>query len=84
MLPVETGRWENTSLEDRKCTLCSKHDIGDEFHYLFVCDHFISEKEIFKFIFLQKSKHYKIQRTIFFSKYQEACKVIKFCRNYNE
>ena len=39
-LPVETGGWENTPLEDRKCILCSKHDIGDEFHYLFVCDHF--------------------------------------------
>ena len=43
-LPVEAGRWENTPLvEDRKCTLCSKHDIGDEFHYLFVCDNFISD-----------------------------------------
>ena len=44
-LPVETGRWENTPLEDRKCTLCSKHDIGDEYHYLFVCDHFISDRK---------------------------------------
>ena len=37
LLPVETGRWENTPLEDRKCTLCliAKNDIGDEFHYLF-------------------------------------------------
>ena len=41
-LPVETGHWDKTPLEDRKCILCSKHDIGDEFHYLFVCDHFIS------------------------------------------
>ena len=44
-LQVETGRWENTPLEDRKCTLCSKHDIGYEFHYLFVCDHFISDRK---------------------------------------
>ena len=84
-LPVETGRWDNTPLEDRKCTLCSKHDIGDEFHYLFVCDHFISDRKKFlSSFFLQKSKYYKIQRIIFFSKYQEACKVIMFCRNYNE
>ena len=44
-LPVETGRWENTPLEDRKCILCRKYDIGDEFHYLFVCDHFISDRK---------------------------------------
>lgn len=44
-LPVETGRWENISLDERKCNICSKKDIGDEFHYLFVCDLFQSERE---------------------------------------
>lgn len=39
-LPVETGRWNNILFEDRLCTLCDKNDIGDEFHYLFVCKHF--------------------------------------------
>ena len=38
-LPVETGRWENIPLNDRKCTFCNR-DIGDEFHYLFRCSHF--------------------------------------------
>ena len=54
-LPVETGRWENTPLEDRKCTLCSKHDIGYEFHYLFVCDHFISDRKKYLSLYLYKS-----------------------------
>jgi len=40
-LPVETGRWNNISFEDRICTLCHESEIGDEFHYLFTC-HFFS------------------------------------------
>ena len=37
-LPVETGRWNNTLLEDRRCALCNNNHIGDEFHYLFICN----------------------------------------------
>ena len=38
-LPVETGRWSKIRVahEDRKCNLC-KNEIGDEYHYLLVCD----------------------------------------------
>ena len=39
-LPVETGRWNNILFEDRLCTICDKNDIGDEFHYLFICKFF--------------------------------------------
>ena len=45
-LPVETGRWENIPLNDRKCTFCTR-DIGDEFHYLFRCSHFSTERSTF-------------------------------------
>jgi hypothetical protein len=38
-LPIETGRWYNISKDHRKCTKCSEHLIGDEFHYLFICFH---------------------------------------------
>ena len=34
-LPVETGRWENIILDDRKYLLCQSESIGNEFHYLF-------------------------------------------------
>ena len=46
-LPVETGRRDNIPLEERKCNLCEKNDIGDEFHYLFVCSHFNSDRKQF-------------------------------------
>ena len=34
--PIETGRWQKIDRQERKCTLCTKNDIGDEFHYLFI------------------------------------------------
>ena len=40
-LPVETGHWENTLLDERKCVLCEKNN------YLFVCNHFKSERKNF-------------------------------------
>jgi recombinational DNA repair protein RecR len=33
---METGRWQNTSSEDRICHLC-RDGVGDEYHYLFLC-----------------------------------------------
>ena len=35
-LPVETGNWTRTPLEQRKCTRCDRN-IGDEYHYLLEC-----------------------------------------------
>ena len=34
-LNIERGRWNNTVLPDRKCTLCN--DIEDEFHFVVIC-----------------------------------------------
>ena len=46
-LPIECGRWSNIQREDRMCTLCSKHEIGDEFHYLFSCDNFNNKRKLY-------------------------------------
>lgn len=43
-LPVEVGRWEGIPYTKRKCTLCEKNDIGDEFHYLLICPTFATER----------------------------------------
>ena len=37
-IPVETGRWYHIDRENRKCTKCSLDVVGDEYHYLFVCN----------------------------------------------
>jgi hypothetical protein len=36
--PIETGRRQTIIRENRKCTKCSKDVIGDEYHYLFICN----------------------------------------------
>ena len=58
-LLAETGRWENSALEERKCNLCEKSDIGDEFHYLFVCNHFKLERKHFLIPYFYKSPNIK-------------------------
>ena len=36
--PIETGRFNNIPIENRKCTYCNR--LGDEFHYLLECTKF--------------------------------------------
>ena len=35
-LRPEDGRWNDTSLNERKCNICNKSDIGNEYHYFHV------------------------------------------------
>ena len=46
-LPVEVGRWDGTDINNRKCSLCTQNDIGDEYHYLFKCPHFKTQRQLF-------------------------------------
>ena len=48
-LQVETGRWDDihVPLNERKCKICTKDDIGDEYHYLFTCDFFKSDRKLY-------------------------------------
>ena len=39
-LPVNRLRYQNILRYDRKCEKCNLNEIGDEFHYLFVCPFF--------------------------------------------
>jgi hypothetical protein len=43
--PIETGRWQNIPRENRKCKLCNRSQIGDEYHYIFECNHFNQKRE---------------------------------------
>ena len=38
-LPIETGIWTGIPVKERLCNLC-KIDIGDEYHYIMICDYF--------------------------------------------
>lgn len=43
---IETGRWRNVPISDRKCKKCNNNSLGDEFHYLFECSFFKSDREL--------------------------------------
>ena len=43
-LPVETGRYNGTPYEDRKCPYCV-HEVGDEFRYLLQCSYFSKNRK---------------------------------------
>ena len=39
-LPIETGRYDGTPFDERKCPLCDSDQVGSEKHYLFECYYF--------------------------------------------
>ena len=49
-LPIEKGRFWGVDRDDRICDLCDNGNLGDEFHYLFECSFFWSERKPNKFI----------------------------------
>ena len=46
-LPAERGRWDEVPLNERNCKICTIDDIGDEYHYLFTCDFFKSDRKLY-------------------------------------
>ena len=36
-LPIQKGRFLGIERNERKCNKCSCNDLGDEYHYLFLC-----------------------------------------------
>ena len=43
-LPVNVLRYEDIERRERICTKCNLRDIGDEFHYMFVCPYFLQKR----------------------------------------
>ena len=39
-LHIETGRFNNTKLEDRLCKICNDNNIENEYHFLCICSEF--------------------------------------------
>ena len=49
-LPIQKLRYENILRENRNCTLCNLNEIGDEFHYLFLCQFPLFKENRSKFL----------------------------------
>ena len=80
-LPIETGRWKNIERADRLCTLCECEDVGDEYHYLFICNYFKQSRKTYL-----KPYYYTRPNTLQFQQffntrnsleYHNLCKFIK-------
>ena len=61
-LPVETGRWRSIALNERLCQHCQS-DIGDEYHYLLVCDYFKAvRRKYIKHYYFTRPNTYKLEQ----------------------
>ena len=80
-LPIETGRWKKIPITERKCTLCQSVDLGDEFHYLFICPLLHKERtQLLSKYFYIKPNMYKMN-LLFNSKKQGTLrKLCNFCK----
>jgi len=77
MLPIERGRHYNIPRGERLCEICNR--LGDEYHYLFECVKFKTERKTY----LSKSfqshvsaqKYHQLLST---TNYKKICKIAKF------
>ena len=84
-LPIETGRWENINIEDRKCQLCYKNDLGDDFHYLLTCSYFDHDrKNYIKPYFYTRPNIIKYKKINDKQEYKTTDKFIKVYEYNNE
>ena len=79
-LPIEIGRWNNTPIEYRTCTFCN-NDIGDKFHYLFMCIFFAnSQTSLLKSYYYIKPNMFKFKKLITINKISAQKKLWKLVR----
>ena len=73
--------WENIVYEDRKCNLCDKNDLGDEFHYLLICPYFQNErKDLLKRYYYLRPNTIKFQELLNCKNKQVLLNLSKFMK----
>ena len=80
-LPIEFGRFSRLERAKRKCKLCKSGDLGDEFHYMFNCSHFKSErKKTIPLQYRKKPNMLKFQELMNTEDIPLLIKVASFCK----
>lgn len=80
-LPVETGRWHNIPLNERKCTLCNQNDLGDDMHYLLKCSFFDTDRrELLKPYYYTRPNMIKLQNLLTCNNKTVLAKLSKFMK----
>ena len=81
--PIEVGRWSNnyTEVSERICCF-GCNDIGDEFHYLLVCKHFLNKRKRFIPAFYYKRpniiKFQELLNTQNYTTLQNMCQFLNY------
>ena len=81
-LQIEIGRWNNILVQDRICPLCNINDIGDKFHYLFICEVLFTEhrKKLLKPYYYNKPSTIKFKELTTTNKIGLLKKTSKFIK----
>ena len=84
-LPVEVGRWKKIIRENRFCHLCSRRELGDEYHYIFDCTEFINERKLyFEFVHINRYNIIKYNNLMSSKSIYTLSKLCKFIRIVNK
>ena len=79
-LPIETGNWNRTPLNERVCRHC-RNKLGDEFHYLFECNLFEEDrKKYLKSYFYRHPNVFKLEKLINTDNKRELFNLILFVK----
>ena len=75
------GRTENTICRaaDITCPLCSSNEVGDESHYLFVCNFFKAQRDKYIPVCLQRLPHTTVFKNLF-TKSETITNVARFAK----
>lgn len=79
-LPIVTGRYQGIAKEDRLCSLCNSHQLGDEFHYLFECSSLYDKRQMYiKPYYRQRPNALKMHALLNTQDDSELVNLAKFC-----
>ena len=79
-LPIVTGRYTSVERHNRICNLCKSQLIGDEFHYLFVCPAFSTERKLYlNHYFTKRPNTFKMEQLFNTPNLCTRLKLAKYC-----
>lgn len=79
-LPIESGIYTGIVREERLCSLCTLHEPGDEFHYIFCCDYFAEHRRRFlMYYYRNHTSCFKMDK-LFNTKGEELIKLCQFIK----
>ena len=78
-LPIETGNWNRTPINERVCVNCNQ--LGDEYHFLLKCPMFDHERKTFiKRYYVRNTNTFKLEQLMNTTNKVELFKLSKMCK----